>query len=186
MAEVRVRVPLGALATVPYGRSVQTFPLQMGCPQGREGSTPSGAFPLSGPVAERQTHHVDPLVRLARLPTRDVDQPGVVACLGRTRTLVRIQPSRLNRPRGAARSARHALTVEVAGSNPAADTDDRVGWALVSLGGRNPPAPRCAGSTPARHTEPPCSSTGGATVSSTGGCGFDPHRGHCLVPGRVV
>src|SRR5438045_690795 len=25
---------------------------------------------------------------------RDVDQPGVVACLGRTRTLVQIQPSR--------------------------------------------------------------------------------------------
>src|SRR5262249_32115837 len=65
-ADVRVRVPPGALATVPNGTSVQTPPaVNRVSGNRREGSTPSGASLLDGPVAERQTHHVQPLVRLA-------------------------------------------------------------------------------------------------------------------------
>ena len=44
-------------------------------------------------------------------------------------------------PERASSCGRHPLTVEIAGSNPASGTDKRrrVGWALASLGGRNPP-----------------------------------------------
>jgi hypothetical protein len=68
-------------------------------------------------------------------------------------------------PCRAARSARHPVKVEAAGSNPAGGAGrgreiviksssslKRVGWALASPGGRNPPAPSFAGSTPARRT----------------------------------
>ena len=75
----------------------------------------------------------------------------------------------LHCPCGAARSARHPVKVEAAGSNPvggagrgkgkgkdivikSSSSLKRVGWALASPGGRNPPAPSFAGSTPARRT----------------------------------
>src|SRR3954447_25278352 len=92
---MRVRVPLGALATVPNGRSVQTFRLVTGCPKGREGSTPSGASLDHGPVAERQTHHCS-----TASATRTVPRSG----------------------RGLAWSGRLPRTQENAGSNPAAPT----------------------------------------------------------------
>jgi hypothetical protein len=87
------------------------------------------------------------------------------------------------RPRGAARSARQPVTLEIVGSNPTGDarparyanrqsgeaqnfvpagstparaigkTSTCVGRALASPGGCNPPATGCAGSTPARRTD---------------------------------
>src|SRR4051812_22822522 len=68
----------------------------MGCPQGREGSTPSGASLFDGPVAERQTHHCS-----TAFATRTVPRSG----------------------RGLAWSGRLPRTQENAGSNPAAPTE---------------------------------------------------------------
>src|SRR5436305_13284174 len=54
---------------------------------------------------------------------------------------VQLPPGPLTRcPGGPARSGRHALNVEIMGSNPIQGTERRVGWALASPSGCNPPA----------------------------------------------
>ena len=50
-----------------------------------------------------------------------MDQPGVVACLGRTRTLVRIQPSRLlwkGKPKGDGTRLEPGRATSLEGSTP--------------------------------------------------------------------
>ena len=119
---------------------------------------------------------------------RDVDQPGVVACLGRTRTLVRIQPSRLA-SLVEQRSARCPDVAEVAGSNPAGTIPYSRGPAATAPGsqpgdrrfescreycaaewtGARFPArshePSDAGSNPASATRRPSTQTGKAARS---------------------
>lgn len=72
------------------------------------------------------------------------------------------------------------------GSSPtggAASLDSRVGWALASPGGRNPPALRGpGGSTPSRRTLPPHDPVVHRqdTRPSTGRDGFESRSGHLL------
>jgi hypothetical protein len=101
-----------------------------------EGSNPSWATPL-----DQRPRGAGG--RLARLST------------GRSR--VRLPSGALTQDRTVRqRPSGGPQTSVCAGSNPARATrfeSRRVGWALVSLGGRNPPASGFAGSTPARRTD---------------------------------
>ena len=88
--------------------------------------------------------------------------PGSVSfrVVSRSLSVVRSIVEEATSPRGVARSTRHPVTVEIGGSNPLGDAfrsrrasdrtgrsvcsveSLRVGWALASPGGRNPPALR--------------------------------------------